>query len=84
MAWRYKGDGGLASAPIVVNGTIVEGSQSGNLYLMNGQTGKKLWVQNVGAPIAQAVQGPITGLGADSGVLIVPASHQLSVYASAK
>jgi outer membrane protein assembly factor BamB len=83
--WSFSGDAQLASAPLVVNGEVFEGSYSGNLYLLDGDRGRVLWSDNVGAPIAppdeQNDNGPLTGLAAVGNMLLVPASHLLVAYA---
>ncbi len=84
VVWHFKGDGELSSAPLVINGTVVEGSQSGRLYFVNGETGHQLWWCNVGAPISQQ-QGsgfPFTGFGAGDAFLAIPATTRLAVYTS--
>ena len=80
--WSFAGDGGLTSAPLVVNQTIYIGSSSGTLYGLN-LNGQQIWSTQVGA----AIPGPdeqsaalITGLGAGDGLLIVPTASVLVAY----
>lgn len=84
VVWSFAGDGQFASAPIVVNGFVFQGSQTGKLYGLDSATGKKLWATNVGAPIVGSdgdlVAQPWTGLGASEGVLVVPATHLLVAF----
>jgi len=83
-SWSFAGDGGLASAPIVVNQTVFVGSSSGNVYALDGATGSQLWVGNAGAAITapdeQSVSQPLTGLGAGEGYLIVPAGNRITAW----
>jgi outer membrane protein assembly factor BamB len=83
--WTFKGDGQLSTAPIVVNGYVYAGSRTGQLWALNGTTGKSVWSTNVGAPIdapdEQNVSQPLTGLGAGNGLVVVPATHLLIAYA---
>ena len=85
-AWRFSGDGGLVSAPVVANGVVYEGSSSGMLYALSSQSGAVLWSGNVGGAIAgpdeQNVSQPLTGLAIGQGVLLVPASGTLVAYQS--
>ncbi|HTT99048.1 MAG TPA: PQQ-binding-like beta-propeller repeat protein [Rhizomicrobium sp.] len=86
VAWSFGGDGALDSAPIVVNGQVIEGSSQGNLYVLDGATGNVNWTTNTGFPIYQpnelSVNEPLTGLGAGAGLLVVPASYNLLAYQS--
>jgi len=81
--WSFAGDGGLDSAPIVVDSTVYVGSSSGELYGLAVSTGKQVWSTNVGSGIvAPNEQGgpPLTGLGAGQGLLVVPAGDRLAAY----
>jgi len=85
VIWSFVGDHKLSTAPIVINGIVVEGSGSGELYLLDGTTGSVLWSTNVGAPIPapdeqNIFQQPLTGLGAGDNTLVVPAGSQISAY----
>ena len=51
VIWSFAGDGGLVTAPIVVNNYVFIGSSSGNLYALDATTGALLWTQDIGAPI---------------------------------
>ena len=66
--WSFAGDGGLDSAPVVVNSTVYIGSSTGKLYGLALSTGHQVWSTNVGmgipAPDEQNVTHPLTGLGA--------------------
>ncbi|HET6260662.1 MAG TPA: PQQ-binding-like beta-propeller repeat protein, partial [Chloroflexia bacterium] len=78
--WSFTGDGGLSSAPIVVNGVAYVGSTGGHIYALDAATGALTY----SATLPAAVLAPdehnawmLTGLGAGSGKLIVPATNWL-------
>ena len=80
--WSFAGDGGLQSAPLIVNQTIYIGSSSGTLFGLN-TSGQQIWSIQVGAPIAAPDEQnppPTTGLGAGDGLLIVPTESTLVAY----
>jgi outer membrane protein assembly factor BamB len=78
------GDGGLVTAPIVVQSTAYVGSSSGVLYGLDLRRGRVVWSTNVGAaipgPDEQNVSQPLAGLGAGQGLLVVPAGNLLAAY----
>ncbi len=80
--WSFAGDGGLSSAPFVIDQTVVAGSSSGTLYALDLATGATLWTGAAGAGIPAPdeinVSQPLTGLGAGDGVLVVPAGNVLT------
>jgi len=78
VLWSFAGDGGLASAPVIVNQTIYIGSSSGTLYGLN-VNGQQIWSTQVGAPIPYPDEG-ITGLGAGDRLLVVPTASVLIAY----
>jgi outer membrane protein assembly factor BamB len=84
VAWSFAGDGQLSSAPIVIDGVVIVGSASGNVYALDAATGSQAWVSNAGAaipaPDEQNVSQPLTGLGAGEGYLVVPAGNTLSAW----
>lgn len=82
VLWSFAGDGGLESAPLIVNQTIYIGSSSGLLYALDLQ-GNQVWSAQVGASIpAPDEQNAVltTGLGAGDGLLVIPAAPILAVY----
>ena len=82
VLWSFAGDGGLQSAPLVVNQTIYIGSSSGTLYGLNS-SGQQIWSTQVGAPIPGPSEGGATvttGLGAGDRLLIVPTESTLTAY----
>jgi outer membrane protein assembly factor BamB len=86
VAWSFLGDQNLDSAPIIINGKVIEGSSQGNLYVVDGDSGTVEWTTNVGAPIYYpnelSVNEPLNGLGAGEDTLIVPAYDTLLAYTS--
>jgi outer membrane protein assembly factor BamB len=83
-AWSFAGDGQLTTAPLTVNQYVIEGSGSGNLYVLSKENGSVAWSGNVGAaipvPDETTVSQPLSGLGAADGVVVVPAGAQISAY----
>jgi len=87
--WSFSGDGHLSSAPIIVNDTLVVGSGTGELYLLDAATGEERWSTNVGAPIQfsgeqSCCETIYAGLGAGEDTLLIPASNLLAAYVSGK
>ena len=84
--WTFAGDGKLSSAPIVVNGLVYVGSASGMVYGVDESTGSLVWSGNAGSAVSGSMDGalgvPITGLGAGSGMLLVPATNRLVAFAN--
>jgi outer membrane protein assembly factor BamB len=83
--WSFAGDGGLTSAPVIVNQTIYIGSSSGTLFGLN-TSGQQIWTTQVGAPIpAPDEQNALltTGLGSGDGLLIVPTESTLVAFGAA-
>jgi len=82
--WSFAGDGGLVSAPIVIDQVVIVGSSPGNVYARDAATGSPVWSGYAGAPIAgpdeQNVSQPLTGFGAGEGYLIVPAGNVLTAW----
>lgn len=85
IAWTFVGDGGLVTAPVVVNGVLYVGSRSGTLYGLDATTGTFRWSGNVGAamnPPDSTFADELTGLGEAEGTLVVPAGVFLVAYVS--
>jgi outer membrane protein assembly factor BamB len=84
VAWSFAGDGKLSSAPIVIDGVVIVGSTSGNVYAVDAATGAQTWVGSAGAPISapdeQNVSAPLTGLAAGEGYLVVPAGSSVAAW----
>jgi outer membrane protein assembly factor BamB len=82
VQWTFTGDGGLNSAPLIVNQTIYIGSNSGLLYGLDFN-GNQVWNTQVGSPIPYSGEGgagEYTGLGAGDSLLVVPAGNLLTAY----
>lgn len=84
VLWSFAGDGMLVSAPIVIDGVVIVGSSSGNVYAVDATTGSQTWSGSAGAsieaPDEQNVSQPLTGFGAGEGYLIVPAGSALTAW----
>ena len=83
ILWTFRGDGQLAgtSGPVVANGIVYIASRSGALYALNELTGAIVWSGTAGAPIGWAADIPFSGLAIGEGLLVVPASNRLVVFA---
>ena len=76
VGWSFAGDGGLESSPIVVNGSVYEGSDSGMLYAVSATSGAQEWSTDLGTSIApNIVEG--------DNYLIVPTTNALTVFVPA-
>lgn len=84
VRWSFAGDGQLCTAPIVIDQVVIVGSGSGRLYALDAETGAQVWSGSAGAGISAPdewnVTGPLTGLGAGEGYLIVPAGRTLTAW----
>jgi outer membrane protein assembly factor BamB len=83
--WAFYGDGMLASAPLVVNGTVFIGSSTGAIFGVDAATGAQVWNDVAPAPVTVYESntlgfGPIPGLGAGDDSLVVPAGSHLLCY----
>ena len=85
--WTFAGDGGLVSAPLVAGDHVFAGSSTGMLYALDPAAGTVDWSANVGAamtfPDEHNVIGPVTGMGAANGTIVVPAGAKLVAYRTA-
>jgi outer membrane protein assembly factor BamB len=86
VVWSFAGDGYLQSAPLVVNGYVLIGSNTGKLYALDSATGRQVWSANAGVGIPyvdeQNVSQPLTGMAAGEGLLVVPTNTTLVAYES--
>lgn len=87
VKWSFNGDGTLNTPPIVVNGYVYVGSNSGKLYALDASTGANVWTGNLGSAIPYYSEGfdvgvPLPGLGAGHGMIVVPAGPLLVAYQS--
>jgi outer membrane protein assembly factor BamB len=80
----FVGDGGLVTAPIVIDDAVIIGSSTGNVYALEASTGNQLWTATASAsiqgPDEQSVEEPLVGLGVGGGYLLVPASDRISAW----
>ncbi|HLY05334.1 MAG TPA: PQQ-binding-like beta-propeller repeat protein [Rhizomicrobium sp.] len=70
--WSFAGDGGLSTAPIVVNGLVIEGSGSGEVYALDAGSGTQEW--------SDKTAGGVTALAAGQGTLIVVSGGVVTAY----
>ncbi len=80
LLWQFAGDQGLTSSPVIVNGTVYEGSSSGTLFAVDLQTGSKIWSGSVAA--TGTIVGA-AGMAAGDGLLVVPSGGTLTALESA-
>ncbi len=79
--WTASPSGGdsYASPPIVVNQVVYVGTAAGNVEGYSAYTGANVFSVNVGAPISayesDDYSGPLSGLGAGDGLIVVPATN---------
>jgi outer membrane protein assembly factor BamB len=80
--WRFRGDGYLDTAPLIVGRTVYVGSGSGRLYALSLRRGRVLWRSGRGRPILGSgeLTGSLAGLAAGEGVLVVPTFQRLVAY----
>ena len=71
--WTFSGDGQLRTAPIVIDGQVAVGSATGNLYLVDGNTGTATW--------STKLSDSVYGLSAGQGVLIALSGDTVSAFA---
>lgn len=70
--WSFTGDNQLSTPPIVVNGLVIEGSGSGEVYALDAATGTEEWSANTGAGV--------TALAAGQGTLVVISGGVITAY----
>jgi outer membrane protein assembly factor BamB len=86
IRWRFSGDGGLLTTPLIVGHRAFVGSSSGLLYALNDHTGRVTWKTKEPAPFLpnntrySTGTSTLTGLNAGDGYLAVPAGETLTVY----
>ncbi len=83
--WTFNGDGRLDSGLIRVNGDVLVGSASGNLYALDEQTGAELWKSMMPDGFHPENGGGIgtpTGMAANGNVLAVAAGDSLTLMTS--
>lgn len=70
--WTFTGDNSLSTPPIVVNGLVIEGSSSGEVYALDAATGSQQWSDNTGSGV--------TALAAGQGTLVVVSNDVITAY----
>jgi outer membrane protein assembly factor BamB len=64
-------------SPIVVNGVVYTGTNSGKLIGYNNSSGKKIFSAHIGSTNSCGEGVPTVGMGAGQGLLVVPAGSQV-------
>ncbi len=80
IRWAFTGDGKLASSPIVVNGYVYVGSQSGLFYAVSALTGQQVWSDNSGVAFEDPFWIGVYGLGAGEGLIIATGGTRVVAY----
>ena len=83
VQWSFAGDGSLVSAPVVIDGMVLVGSSTGNVYTLNVATSAQSWRGAAGSAITPPddLNGfPMTGFGAAEGLLVVPTGRTLTAW----
>jgi outer membrane protein assembly factor BamB len=81
--WSFAGDGSLVSEPLVIDTRLFVASSSGRLYVLRPNTGHVRRTCRLGAPFTAPDEhnaGPLTGLNAGGGLLLVPATNRLVAF----
>jgi outer membrane protein assembly factor BamB len=82
--WSFTGDGGLVTAPVVVNNTVFVGSSGGKVFGVDATTGLQSWVGTAPGPInADSENGgpqPPSGPAAGEGLLIFASDYKLVAW----
>jgi outer membrane protein assembly factor BamB len=80
--WSFAGDGTINATPVTTNGIVFTGSIDGHLYGIDSSTGAQVWTATApGRVLTADGAGTVIGLAAADGLLAVPASGFLTVYA---
>lgn len=83
--WTFQARQKLVSAPLVVNGLVVEGSTR-HLFLVDGRSGALVWSTKLPGhiPYPDEINGtqPLTGLGAGENILIIPGRRHTFAFGS--
>ncbi|MCA1688968.1 MAG: PQQ-binding-like beta-propeller repeat protein, partial [Actinobacteria bacterium] len=75
LLWEFAGDGGLRSAPVIVNETVYAGSSTGTVFAVDLRTGVQSWSGRV-ADDGSVAGAP--GMAVGDGLLVVPAGGSLT------
>ncbi len=82
-SWSFTGDGGLQSSPVIASGILFARSDTGNLYTLDAISGSPLYTSTLPSstlPYDNRNITIITGMGMDSGKLVVPVANWLVVF----
>jgi len=82
IGWTFAGDGGLTTAPLLVNGYVFVGSSTGRLYALDAASGAQLWQSALGAApnTGNWMQLGQSGMTAGDGLLLVPVGSTLTAF----
>jgi outer membrane protein assembly factor BamB len=83
IRWRFTPKDTLLQPPITINGNVYTLSNTGVLYINDGNTGRLLQSLAIGrgTGTSMAIGDPSTGLGAGQGTLLVPTGSILAAFA---
>jgi outer membrane protein assembly factor BamB len=83
--WSFDGDGKLDSGVVRINNNVYVGSESGELYAVDAQTGKEVWSMKMptGFTPEETYEEFKTGIATDGKSLAVVAGNSLTVLKSA-
>jgi outer membrane protein assembly factor BamB len=81
IRWRFRGDGYLDSAPLVVGRTVYVGSGAGRVYGVDLRSGRLRWRGNAGTSVPATYDNSHpTGLASANRTLRVPARGRLVAF----
>lgn len=84
--WLFRGRDGarLVTSPVIVNGYGYVASARGTLYALGLRAGRVLWQSRLGSRVYPSRHapsgGPMPGMAAGDGLLVVPAQSRLVAY----
>lgn len=77
--WSFSDDN-LYSSPIVIDNAVVIATAFGKIHAIDATNGNPLWNGQAGAQFDGLSGGPVTGLGAGEGWLVMPAHGTVSAW----
>jgi outer membrane protein assembly factor BamB len=83
VLWSFAGQGELVASPVAVNQYVFVGSVLGDLYALDGATGKQVWHVKLASSlpvIGWSGGAPLSGLTAGDGILVVPVGNTVTAY----
>ena len=81
VAWAFEGDGHLLSAPLVLDGVVYVTSEAGAVYGVRQGSGQLVWQGDAGGSVRPPT-GPLVGMSAGHGTLVVPTETSLAAFSS--